>query len=112
MLISFLAFMLFMALILAEWEIQIEGKDGWVAKSPGWRIEKGWLMKLSGGRPVTGYHIYMTVFLIALVHLPPFLFDPDMETRKSAAGILCGDGIVGGFPVVCFKSLFRSEKVP
>ena len=72
MLLRFLVFMLLMAFILAEWEIQIEGKDGWAAKSPGWRVEKGWLMKLSGGRPVTGYHFYMTIFLIALVHLPLF----------------------------------------
>jgi len=41
------------------------GKDGWAAKSPGWRIEKGWVMKLTGGRPLTGYHVFMTVFLVA-----------------------------------------------
>ena len=27
--------MVCMAVILALWEIQIEGKDGWAAKSPG-----------------------------------------------------------------------------
>ncbi len=72
MLIAFLVFMLLMAFILAKWEIQIEGKDGWAAKAPGWRIEKGWLMKLSGGRPVTGYHFYMTIFMLMMVHLPVF----------------------------------------
>lgn len=72
MLIGLLAFMLFMALILALWEIQIEGKDGWAAKSPGWRVERGWLMKLTGGLPVTGYHFFMTVFILAVVHLPLF----------------------------------------
>jgi hypothetical protein len=71
-LIGLLVFTIFMAFILAEWEIQIEGQDGWAAKAPGWRIEKGWLMKISGGRPVTGYHFYMTVFLVALVHLTLF----------------------------------------
>ena len=70
--IPFLIFMLFMAFILAWWEIQIEGKDGWAAKSPGWRIEKVWLMKLTGGLPITGYHFYMTIFIIAIVHLPLF----------------------------------------
>jgi len=72
MIIGLLVFLIFLAFILALWEIQIEGKDGWAAKSPGWRIEKGWVMKLTGGRPLTGYHVFMTVFLIAIVHLPLF----------------------------------------
>jgi hypothetical protein len=72
MIIWLLVFMVFLAFILALWEIQIEGKDGWAAKSPGWRIEKSWVMKLTGGRPLTGYHVFMTVFLIAIVHLPLF----------------------------------------
>jgi hypothetical protein len=72
MIYGFIAFMVFMAFILANWEIQIEGKDGWAAKSPGWRLEKGWLVKITGGRPITGYHFYMTIFLVAVVHLPLF----------------------------------------
>jgi hypothetical protein len=72
MIIGLLVFMVFLAFILALWEIQIEGKDGWAAKSPGWRIEKEWVMKLTGGRPLTGYHVFMNVFLIAIVHLPLF----------------------------------------
>ena len=42
MFIGFLIFMVCLAFILALWEIQIEGKDGWVAKVPTWRIEKGY----------------------------------------------------------------------
>lgn len=72
MIIGFLAFMVFMACILALWEIQIEGGDGWAAKLPAWRIEKGWLVKVTGGRPITGYHLFMTVFLVSIVHLPLF----------------------------------------
>lgn len=72
MLIGFLAFMVFLAFILALWEIQIEGKDGWAANLPGWRLEKGWFVKLMGGRPITGYHLFMTLFLIGMVHLPLF----------------------------------------
>jgi hypothetical protein len=69
MIIGFGAFMVFLAFILALWEIQIEGKDGWAAKLPCWRLEKGWLVKLTGGRPITGYHLFMTLFLIAMVHM-------------------------------------------
>ncbi|HTY82377.1 MAG TPA: hypothetical protein VMB24_06305 [Dehalococcoidales bacterium] len=72
MLIGYLVFMVFMAFILALWEIQIEGADGWAAKLPAWRIQKGWVMKITGGRPLTGYHVFMTVFLLGFVHLPLF----------------------------------------
>jgi hypothetical protein len=72
MLVGLLVFLVFLAFVLALWEIQIEGRDGWAAKLPGWRLEKSWLLKLTGGRPVTGYHLYMTVFLLAAVHLPLF----------------------------------------
>jgi hypothetical protein len=61
-----------MGLILALWEIQIEGQDGWAAKSPGWRIDSGWLMRLTGGLPITGYHVFMSIFMISIVHLPLF----------------------------------------
>ena len=72
MIFGLLGFMVFMAVILALWEIQIEGKDGWAANSPGWRLEKGWAVKLAGGRPITGYHIFMTLFIVGLIHLPLF----------------------------------------
>jgi hypothetical protein len=72
MIIGLLGFMVFLAGILALWEIQIEGKDGWAANSPGWRIEKGWVVKIMGGRPITGYHLFMTLFIIGMVHLPLF----------------------------------------
>ena len=72
MIIGYLAFMIFMAVILALWEIQIEGKDGWAAKTASWRIEKGWVLKFTGGRPLTGYHIFMTLFMLAIIHLPLF----------------------------------------
>jgi hypothetical protein len=72
MLIGFLAYTVFMAFILALWEIQIEGKEGWAAKLPAWRIEKGWPTKLMGGRPITGYHVFMLIFMLSIVHLPLF----------------------------------------
>ena len=72
MIIGLLSFMVFLGCILALWEIQIEGKDGWAANSPGWRIEKGWVVKLMGGRPLTGYHVFMILFVIGIIHLPLF----------------------------------------
>ncbi len=72
MIIGYLAFMVFMAVILALWEIQIEGKDGWAAKLPARRFTTKWLMKFTGGRPLTGYHICMTLFILGMLHLPLF----------------------------------------
>ena len=75
MLTGFLFFTFFVAAILANWEIQIEGKDGWASKLPCWRIKEGLIVKIMGGRPLTGYHLFMVVFLVAIIHLP-FFFSP------------------------------------
>ena len=60
------------AIALAKWEIAIEGPNGWATKLPTWRLsEKHWLSKLFvAGRPLTGYHVWMFIFVIILLHLP------------------------------------------
>jgi len=90
MLAGFLVFMLFMSTLLALWEIQIEGRDGWAAKTPGWRIEKGWLVRLAGNRPVTGYHLYMTLFLIAMMHLSLFFVPWSWRLESLLMGFYVG----------------------
>jgi hypothetical protein len=90
MLIGLIAFMIFLAIMLALWEIQIEGKDGWAAKLPAWRMERGWLVKLTGGRPITGYHLFMTVFLIAIVHLPLFFISWSWRLESLLLGFYVG----------------------
>jgi hypothetical protein len=97
MLIGYLVFMVFMAFILALWEIQIEGKEGWAAKLPAWRIEKGWPTKLTGGRPVTGYHLYMTVFMIAVVHLPLFFLNWSWRLELLLLGFYSGMALIEDF---------------
>lgn len=116
MLIGFLAFMLFMAFILAWWEIQIEGKAGWASKSPGWKIDKGWLMQLTGGLPITGYHVFMTVFMIAIVHLPLFFTNWSWRLESLLLGFYVGMILVEDFlwfalnPYYGIKS-FRKGKI-
>ncbi len=97
MLIGFLVFMVFLAFILALWEIQIEGKDGWAAKIPTWRIEKACVLKLTGGRPLTGYHVYMTVFLIAVVHLPLFFIGWSLQLESALLGFYVGMVLIEDF---------------
>ncbi len=66
--------MLFLAVVFALWEIQIEGKDGWAAKAPCWKIEKKWVVRLMGGKPLTGYYFYMNVMMLSFLHLTLFFF--------------------------------------
>jgi hypothetical protein len=116
MIFGLLGFMAFMSLILALWEIQIEGKDGWAANSPGWRLEKGWLVKITGGRPITGYHFYMTVFIIALVHLPLFFVTWSLRLECLLLGFYLGMVLLEDFlwfvlnPYYGIKN-FRKEKI-
>lgn len=56
--------------ILAKVEIEIEGPHGWAASLPTWRWEPEWWLNLTNGKAVTGYHVWLTLFLIAVFHLP------------------------------------------
>ncbi len=65
-----------LALILAAIEIEIEGKQGWAEKMPTWYRTTGFFGKLYGlvmnGKPLTGYHLFMTIFTVMIFHVPFF----------------------------------------
>lgn len=92
-----LGFMVLLAVILALWEIQIEGADGWAAKLPAWRITKGFFFKLMGNRPVTGYHLYLSCFLIAAAHFPLFFVPWTWRLECLLIGFYIGMGLVEDF---------------
>lgn len=58
------------AVTFALLEIQIEGRHGWASKLPTWRVENRWTRRLLGARAVTGYHVYIHLFVLLLAHLP------------------------------------------
>ncbi len=63
-----------LAWVFALTEIQIEGAAGWAASLPTWRIEHHPLLDLFwGGRPLTGYHTGMFLFMFMVFHLGFFL---------------------------------------
>lgn len=72
--ISFFIGLFSAAAAFALIEIQIEGPNGWAANLPTWRIDAngrwGWLLRLFPGRPLTGYHLWMLVFMGIVAHLP------------------------------------------
>ncbi len=56
--------------VFALLEIQIEGEAGWAANLPTWRIENRWTRLFFSRRPLTGYHLYVHLFVLLLAHLP------------------------------------------
>jgi hypothetical protein len=56
--------------LLARAEIEIEGPHGWAVDLPTWRWGPEWWLKLTNGKEVTGYHVWLSLFLIGAMHLP------------------------------------------
>ena len=77
----------FFAAVIACVEIEAEGKHGWAEKMPTWYRTTGpWAAlygKLMGGKPLTGYHLFMFFFPALLFHAHFFMGAP-----WSAAGEL------------------------
>jgi hypothetical protein len=82
--VGFLLWIMLLALLFAEVEIQIEGAAGWAANLPTWRIEHHWMLDLVwGGRPLTGYHAWVFSFMALVFHLPVF-FAQRWDWRQEA----------------------------
>ncbi len=58
------------AVCFALMEIQIEGPHGWASNLPTWRLKLNWYNRLFPGRPLTGYHLWILIFLAIVAHLP------------------------------------------
>ncbi len=72
MLASLLTFVVVLALcatFMALLEIQIEGPNGWAAQLPTWRLDNRWTRLLMDGKPLTGYHLYLNLFIAAMAHV-------------------------------------------
>ncbi len=63
-------FWFILAVLLALIEIEVEGKFGWAEKLPTWYRKNNFPI---GKRPMTGYHLFMTIFLFLIIHLGFFL---------------------------------------
>lgn len=81
--ILFLSALVAAAAALAWVEIEIEGEKGWAEGLPTWRLENRWTRILLGGRPLTGYHLWIHAFLLVVLHLPfaLSLVDPSWEAE-------------------------------
>lgn len=61
---------------LARVEIHIEGAHGWAVNLPTWRWGPKWWLDLTNGKELTGYHLWLTLFLIGMFHLPLVFAEP------------------------------------
>ena len=63
-----------LALWFALIEIEIEGPHGWALRLPTWFRTRGpaggIYGALSGGKPLTGYHLFMASLPLVILHLP------------------------------------------
>jgi hypothetical protein len=110
MIIGYLVFMVFMAVILALWEIQIEGGEGWAANLPAWRIKTGWIVRLFGGRPLTGYHVFLSLFMISFAHFPLFFTPWTWQLELLLIGFIAGLGLIEDFFWFVFNPHYGIKK--
>jgi len=96
MIIKLIGWLLFLAFVHALWEIQIESKAGWARHLPTFRVNT-FLTKLLIGKEITGYHLYMLLFLITIFH-GIFLFRPfSWRTEATVFGLFCWYFIIEDF---------------
>ena len=65
-------FWFLVAMVFAAVEIEVEGKHGWAEKSSTWFRTKGLAAKIygvfMGGKPLTGYHLFMFFLPLLVFH--------------------------------------------
>jgi hypothetical protein len=66
-----LIFIFVASFLFAKIEIAIEGAHGWAENFPTWKLPKDhWISKLFfGGRPATGYHTWINLFMLFFFHI-------------------------------------------
>jgi hypothetical protein len=70
LILKLVLFSLLMAFIMAKLEIEIEGKDGWAAALPTWRVKNWFTRLLWGKQEFTGYHFWVFWLIMVLLHFP------------------------------------------
>jgi hypothetical protein len=66
----FFTTLILLSALFALIEIQIEGPNGWATTLPTWRLENRWTRLFYSSKPLTGYHLYVQLFIIGAIHLP------------------------------------------
>lgn len=110
--------LLAMAGVWAYLEVQIEGRDGWAASLPCWKVTRGPVVWLLQGRPWTGYHTAMIAFILLTLHYPSvFHWQWDLGEESFVWGAFFGFLLVEDFLWFVFNPhyglrRFKRENVP
>lgn len=67
MFIKVIVWTFILALLMGLKESEMEGKDGWAQNLPTFRVYP-FFFKLLGGKPLTGYHIYLILLFTTIFH--------------------------------------------
>ena len=72
-----------MSFLFAKVEIAIEGQRGWAEKLPTWHLPKGHRLSklLVGGRPLTGYHVWIQIFVFSFLHIVYLFTDFNLKVE-------------------------------
>jgi len=73
MIILLALFLFVLSLVFAFVEIEIEGKFGWAEKLPTWYRKSKIADLFNGQRPLSGYFVFMILFLLVMFHMGFFL---------------------------------------
>jgi hypothetical protein len=76
------------AFVLAQLEIQIEGAYGWAEKLPTWRWQTPAVLRWAG-KPITGYHVFLLLFILLFVHLPMMYVGFSLEREAELLSLFC-----------------------
>ncbi len=66
-------FVFVLSVVTALLEIQIEGGNGWAKKLPTWRLTRLYFQRLFNRVELTGYHVYLGIFILLMFHFPLLL---------------------------------------
>ena len=66
--ILFALYLVGVSTVFALLEIQIEGEAGWGSNLPTWRLDSAFARHLLGARTITGYHLYVHLFVLLIAH--------------------------------------------
>ncbi len=82
-LIGAFCFMLWLAFAWAKVEIAIEGGHGWAELLPTWRLPAHhWAsMMFTGGRTLTGFHMWINIFILSSLHFLFLFIDYSVKTE-------------------------------
>jgi hypothetical protein len=82
---------------LAQVEIQVEGAHGWAENLPTWRFKPAWLLRLTNGKPLTGYWFFLTGFILLMFHLPLFFVPPSKAVEAKILSLYFATCVVWDF---------------